>query len=166
MMKIKKIIIAVAAIFVSVIANAQTSNLSEGCAPLEVIFTAPPSTTTWFWDFKDLSTSDLQNPTHTFAKPGTYVVIFRKTPTGPAFGQPLGLGKIPDMPFRAKVSWFYEEGDEDMCDLGFILRSLVSCPFHIIEVDDINKQRFDKPQYADYPFQKRTTGYPGFLLSS
>jgi len=55
------------------------------------------------------------------------------------------LGKIPDMPFRAKISWFYEEGDEDMCDLGFILRSLVTCPFHIIEVDDINKQRFDQP---------------------
>lgn len=54
------------------------------------------------------------------------------------------LGKIPDMAFRAKISWYYEEGDEDMCDLGFILRSLVDCPFHIIEVDDINKQKFDQ----------------------
>jgi hypothetical protein len=53
------------------------------------------------------------------------------------------LARIPNMPFRAKISWFYEEGDEDMCDLGFILRSLVDCPFHIIEVDDINKQTFD-----------------------
>jgi hypothetical protein len=53
------------------------------------------------------------------------------------------LGKIPDMPVRAKISWYYEEGDEDMCDLGFILRSLVDCPFHIIEVDDINKQKFE-----------------------
>jgi len=52
------------------------------------------------------------------------------------------LSKIPDMPVRAKISWFYEEGDEDMCDLGFILRSLVDCPFHIIEVDDINKHKF------------------------
>ncbi|MGD0582965.1 MAG: DUF1987 domain-containing protein [Bacteroidales bacterium] len=54
------------------------------------------------------------------------------------------LGKIPDMQSRAKISWYYEEGDEDMCDLGFILRSLVSCPFHITEVDDINKQKFDR----------------------
>jgi hypothetical protein len=54
------------------------------------------------------------------------------------------LGRIPDMQRHAKISWYYEEGDEDMCDLGFILRSLVSCPFHITEVDDINKQKFDK----------------------
>ena len=53
------------------------------------------------------------------------------------------LARIPDMAVRAKISWYYEEGDEDMCDLGFILRSLVNCPFHIVEVDDINKQKFD-----------------------
>jgi hypothetical protein len=47
------------------------------------------------------------------------------------------LARIPDMPNRAKISWIYEEGDEDMCDLGFILRSLVDCPFSIIEVEDI-----------------------------
>jgi hypothetical protein len=54
------------------------------------------------------------------------------------------LARIPDMPVRAKISWYYEEGDEDMCDLGFILRSLVDCPFHIIEVDDINKLELDQ----------------------
>lgn len=54
------------------------------------------------------------------------------------------LARIPDMPIRAKISWYYEEGDEDMCDLGFILRSLVDCPFHIIEVEDINKLKFDQ----------------------
>jgi hypothetical protein len=52
------------------------------------------------------------------------------------------LAKIPDMPVRAKISWYYEEGDEDMRDLGLILRSLVNCPFNIVEVDDINKQMF------------------------
>ena len=50
------------------------------------------------------------------------------------------LAKITDMPDRAKISWYYEEGDEDMCDLGIILKSLVNCPFHIVEIDDINKQ--------------------------
>lgn len=51
------------------------------------------------------------------------------------------FAKIPDMPVKVKISWFYEEGDEDMCDLGFILRSLVNCPFSIVEVDDIYKQK-------------------------
>ncbi|MBA4321743.1 MAG: hypothetical protein C0408_02885 [Odoribacter sp.] len=53
------------------------------------------------------------------------------------------LAKIPDMPDRAKISWIYEEGDEDMCDLGFILRSLVDCPFAIIEVEDIYKHKLE-----------------------
>jgi hypothetical protein len=51
------------------------------------------------------------------------------------------LARIPDMPERAKISWIYEEGDEDMCDLGFILRSLVDCPFTIVEVEDIYKYK-------------------------
>jgi hypothetical protein len=53
------------------------------------------------------------------------------------------LARIPDLASHAKVSWYYEEGDEDMSDLGLILRSLVSCPFHIIEVDDITRQKFE-----------------------
>ena len=51
------------------------------------------------------------------------------------------LAKIPDMTTRAKIAWYYEVGDEDMCDLGFILRSLVNCPFTLIEVDDIYKEK-------------------------
>jgi hypothetical protein len=47
------------------------------------------------------------------------------------------LTRIPDMKNRARISWYYEQGDEDMCDLGFILRSLVNCPFSITAVDDI-----------------------------
>lgn len=54
------------------------------------------------------------------------------------------LNRIPDIDHRAKISWYYETGDEDMLDLGFILRSLVSCPFHIIEIEDIDKQNFDE----------------------
>jgi hypothetical protein len=51
------------------------------------------------------------------------------------------LARIPEMSVRARISWFYEEGDEDMCDLGFILRSLVDCPFTITEVEDLYKQK-------------------------
>jgi hypothetical protein len=51
------------------------------------------------------------------------------------------LGKIPDMEAHARVTWYYEEGDEDMCDLGFILRSLVECPFHIVEIEDLGNRK-------------------------
>lgn len=54
------------------------------------------------------------------------------------------LNRIPDLIQRAKITWYYEVGDDDMLDLGFILRSLVTCPFQIIEVDDIDKQDFEK----------------------
>lgn len=54
------------------------------------------------------------------------------------------LGKIPDMLTHARVTWYYEEGDDDMCDLGFILRSLVECQFNIIEIEDLsNKKIFE-----------------------
>jgi len=53
------------------------------------------------------------------------------------------LNRIPDLSERAHISWYYETGDEDMLDLGFILKSLVSCPFIIIEVEDIDKQKFE-----------------------
>jgi hypothetical protein len=45
---------------------------------------------------------------------------------------------------NAKVTWYYEQGDEDMCELGFILRSLVDCPFIVIEIDDMNKTRYEE----------------------
>ena len=51
------------------------------------------------------------------------------------------LARIPEINVRARITWYYEEGDEDMCDLGFILRSLVNCPFTITEVEDLYKQK-------------------------
>jgi hypothetical protein len=51
------------------------------------------------------------------------------------------LSRMPDMSVRARISWYYEEGDDDMCDLGFIIRSLVDCPFTIAEVEDLYKQK-------------------------
>ena len=44
---------------------------------------------------------------------------------------------------NANVTWYYERGDEDMCELGFILRSLVECPFVVVEVDEMNKARYE-----------------------
>ena len=54
------------------------------------------------------------------------------------------LSRIPDLSLRARINWYYEEGDDDMCDLGIILRSLVSCSFQIIEVPDIDKYNYNQ----------------------
>jgi hypothetical protein len=31
-----------------------------------------------------------------------------------------------------------------MCELGFILRSLVDCPFVVVEVGQMNKEKYEK----------------------
>jgi len=41
-----------------------------------------------------------------------------------------------------KITWYYEEGDEDMYDLGSIISTLVRCPFRIVKVTDINNCEF------------------------
>jgi hypothetical protein len=38
-----------------------------------------------------------------------------------------------------KIIWYYDQGDEDMCELGFILRSLVECPFFVIETEGMDR---------------------------
>jgi PKD repeat protein len=57
---------------------------TSGTAPLNVQFhdlsTGPPST--WSWDFGDGGTSTLQNPTHTYASPGTYTVSLTASNSG------------------------------------------------------------------------------------
>jgi hypothetical protein len=45
---------------------------------------------------------------------------------------------------NARVTWYYEQGDEDMCELGFILQSLVECPFILVEVDEMNISQYEK----------------------
>lgn len=54
------------------------------------------------------------------------------------------LSEIKDTARNARVTWYYEQGDEDMCDLGFILRSLIDCPFILVEVDEMNAARYEK----------------------
>ena len=42
---------------------------------LTMTFTdASTGATSWYWDFGDGNTSTEQNPTHTYAEPGTYTV--------------------------------------------------------------------------------------------
>jgi gliding motility-associated-like protein len=66
--------------------SAQTANINAGCAPMTVNFTAPGSASAWYWDFMDGASSNLQNPSNTYTTPGTYVVEFRQTTTGPLLG--------------------------------------------------------------------------------
>jgi gliding motility-associated-like protein len=64
----------------------QTSNISQGCVPLSVNFTAPAGSSAFYWDFMDGASSNLQNPSNTFITTGTYNVQFKNTPTGPVVG--------------------------------------------------------------------------------
>lgn len=53
-----------------------TSDVVSGTAPLAVQFTdtSTNSPTSWLWSFGDGSTSELQNPSHTYTSAGTYTV--------------------------------------------------------------------------------------------
>jgi hypothetical protein len=54
------------------------------------------------------------------------------------------LSKIKKMVPDVRVIWYFEKDDDDMSELGFILRSLVECPLIVVEVDDINGARIEK----------------------
>jgi hypothetical protein len=45
---------------------------------------------------------------------------------------------------NAHFTWYYEKGDEDMFELGFILRSLIECPFTVVEVAEMNQSQYEK----------------------
>jgi len=48
------------------------------------------------------------------------------------------LSELRDIQENLEISWYYEKGDEDMHDLGSILKSLVECQFNMVEVDNMN----------------------------
>ena len=54
---------------------------SSGILPLRIVFTdrTPDTTRSWVWDFGDGATSTVQNPIHTYTKPGTYTVTLYAT---------------------------------------------------------------------------------------
>ncbi|PCI94945.1 MAG: mannosidase [Flavobacteriales bacterium] len=85
-MKCFKILILTIVVLFSKSSFAQTANINEGCFPLTVQFSAPTGMGTWYWDFKDGATSNLENPSNTFIAAGSYIVEFRATATGPILG--------------------------------------------------------------------------------
>lgn len=81
-----RIAITLFALLQSLLLFSQTADVTTGCAPLPVKFTPPQGATTFFWDFKDGTTSNLASPSNIFTTPGTYAVEFRNTPGGPVVG--------------------------------------------------------------------------------
>ncbi|MBK9388756.1 MAG: DUF1987 family protein [Bacteroidetes bacterium] len=53
------------------------------------------------------------------------------------------LSQVREISGNAAISWYYEKGDEDMKELGFILKSLVTSPFTMIEVEEMDKDTYD-----------------------
>jgi hypothetical protein len=49
------------------------------------------------------------------------------------------ISGIKDLARNVKVIWYYDTGDEDMCELGFILRSMVECPFFVVESESMDR---------------------------
>ena len=53
------------------------------------------------------------------------------------------LSQVSEIANNATIAWYYEKGDEDMKELGFILKSLVVSPFTMIEVEEMDKEIYD-----------------------
>ena len=68
-------------------ANGQTADITQGCVPLTVNFTAPVgSGPSHFWVFGDGATATGENPENTFVTAGTYTVEYSATSSGPVIG--------------------------------------------------------------------------------
>lgn len=52
------------------------------------------------------------------------------------------LGTMRDLKLISSVFWYYEEGDDDMLDLGYIMKSLIEGNFNIIETEDLGEKHF------------------------
>ena len=46
------------------------------------------------------------------------------------------LGKRHEIKDIMKINWYYEEGDDDMAELGRIFKSLVKSPFTFIKTKE------------------------------
>jgi hypothetical protein len=53
------------------------------------------------------------------------------------------LSEIKEISENTTITWYYEEDDADMYELGTLLRSLVDCPFLIVEVDEMNSDLYE-----------------------
>jgi hypothetical protein len=54
------------------------------------------------------------------------------------------MSKMKEVGKNTRITWYYEQGDDDMCELGFILKSLIECPFELVELTEINRAICEK----------------------
>ena len=54
------------------------------------------------------------------------------------------LAEIREFACNGSINWYYEQGDEDMCELGYMLKSLVECPFRVVEMNEMNDGNYEK----------------------
>lgn len=47
------------------------------------------------------------------------------------------LGNKPELTDKLDISWYYEEGDDDMLELGNIFKSLIKCDFRLFKTKEI-----------------------------
>jgi hypothetical protein len=55
-----------------------------------------------------------------------------------------GIAGMENLARNVRIIWYYDLGDEDMCELGFILRSLVECPFFVVESEVMKRMPEDQ----------------------
>ena len=54
------------------------------------------------------------------------------------------LSAMDDVIEDASVNWYYDQGDDDMAELGFILRSLIECPFVVTEIEGMGRKKYEQ----------------------
>ena len=52
------------------------------------------------------------------------------------------FSEMSNIPEDITITWYYEEGDEDMSELGYIIKSLIESPFSIVRVEDMNEDLY------------------------
>lgn len=52
------------------------------------------------------------------------------------------LAEIKNLASVVTITWYYEEGDNDMFELGNMLKPLVECTFNIVELPELNETTF------------------------
>jgi len=60
------------------------------------------------------------------------------------------LASLEEVGENATVNWYYDHGDEDMAELGFILRSLIDCPFIVTELTGMNRKMYENILNGDF----------------
>jgi len=52
------------------------------------------------------------------------------------------LAEMCNMSDSITITWYYEQGDEDMKELGYIIKSLLRCSFSIVSVKNMNEDLY------------------------